>query len=412
MNRKISFLLSALTISLLLTNCSAPKSFSITWPGENLSALTKITEIEEICITPYGGDNSELLFFAVQDANRYSTDNKYVLIKYTNIYRKDSPTSPAIAQKTSGNNFNSSPTYCAKTDRLAFAAILEGAYYSDIYMMNATKGKALTQVTNTQDAIEDHPCFNKEGDLIVYDKRALNVSNKDAEIWIKNIRTGENILLCKGRMPSFSPDGQSIVYVKYTTDSEHTCLWTMDLDGDNQMQLTDARLDAVWHPRFSPDGKHIVFDCYKKTVDNVDLYIIGKDGDNLTQLTINKSYDGQPYWANDGNIYFASDRGRESGKYGIWRFKFDEEDAPEVIELTPSQPVIEPQEPEQVEEPEEIEEIAQPDESGIIYHTVKEGETISQIAKKYGVTLSDIVKWNNLKSTTLKSGQSLKIESK
>lgn len=31
--------------------------------------------------------------------------------------------------------------------------------------------------------------------------------------------------------------------------------------------------------------------------------MIDVDGNNLTQLTINKSYDGQPYWTTDGYIY-------------------------------------------------------------------------------------------------------------
>ena len=43
-------------------------------------------------------------------------------------------------------------------------------------------------------------------------------------------------------------------------------------------------------------------------------------------------------------------------------------------------------------------------------HTVKKGETLNSIAKKYGCSVNDIKKWNNLKSNTVKVGQKLKIK--
>ena len=43
-------------------------------------------------------------------------------------------------------------------------------------------------------------------------------------------------------------------------------------------------------------------------------------------------------------------------------------------------------------------------------HTVKKGETLSSIAKKYGCTVNDIKKWNGLKGNTVKVGQKLKIK--
>ena len=44
-------------------------------------------------------------------------------------------------------------------------------------------------------------------------------------------------------------------------------------------------------------------------------------------------------------------------------------------------------------------------------HVVKKGETLSSIAKKYGCTVSDIKKWNGMKSNTVKVGQKLTIKS-
>jgi LysM repeat protein len=43
-------------------------------------------------------------------------------------------------------------------------------------------------------------------------------------------------------------------------------------------------------------------------------------------------------------------------------------------------------------------------------HTVKKGETLSSISRKYGCTVNDLKKWNGLKSNTVRVGQKLKIK--
>ncbi len=45
------------------------------------------------------------------------------------------------------------------------------------------------------------------------------------------------------------------------------------------------------------------------------------------------------------------------------------------------------------------------------FHVVKQGETLYQLHKKYGVAVEDIKKWNHLNSNTLKKGQKLIISS-
>lgn len=308
--KKICFFLFSLLF--LLSSCGS-KRYAITATGEDLTSLTKVTDNEEPCVSPFGGDNGKDLFFA-------ACENK----DYYNIYKKDNPFSSAMTQKTSGKNRNISPAYCAAIDKIAFQCQLEGSSTSDIYMMNNNQGKALSQITETNDAYELDPCFTNDGKFLVYAK--VMKSNYDlydrfGEVWMKNLITGENILLGNGSQPSFSPDGNTIVFVKYSTDAKSCSIWTMNTDGSNQIQVTDAKKGYAYHPRFSPDGKKIVFDCKRKDKKDNDIYIIDITGDNLSQVTFNKSYDGQPYWTSDGYIYFVSDRGGKEGKRQIWRFK-------------------------------------------------------------------------------------------
>lgn len=43
------------------------------------------------------------------------------------------------------------------------------------------------------------------------------------------------------------------------------------------------------------------------------------------------------------------------------------------------------------------------------YHTIRRGDTLSSIARKYGVSVNNLKKWNNLKETNIRAGQKLKI---
>ena len=305
---------------------------------------------------------------------------------YSNIYRKDNPVSMSMSQLTGGQSHHVAPTYCAAIGKVAFDGRPEGNTISDIYMVDAQQGGALTQITNTPDYMEQYPCFSRDGKMIVYEKRLRSANSKDTELWIKNFETNENIQLGLGRTPSFSPDGRRIVFVKYANDGYATYLCVVNTDGSNLTQLTDAGMGAVWRPCFSPDGKYIVFQCKKQQKDDTDLYVLDRNGNGLTQLTINKSFDGEPFWANDGNIYFTSDRGGRDKHYQIWRFKYlkqiiyDDDDKHDDKHRYVTD-----------------------------YHTVSNGETITDIARRYGITVRDVVKWNNLGTMTISPGMKLKV---
>lgn len=307
-----------MTVAVVFISCST--QYAITETGENLSALTKVTESSEPCISPYGGDNGKNLFYAAREKRGYY-----------NIYKKDDAFSTAVSQKTSGKNFNSSPAYNAATDKIAFRGQLEGSLRPDIFAFNNTKGNALLKLTETDDESEENPCFSPDGKYLVYNKTSFyamvtakgssTVNFYKREIWMKNLENGENMLLTTGIQPSFSPDGKKIVFSK-ETDFLGSNIWIMDTDGGNQIQVTHSERSAyATCPRFSPDGKKIVFVYKKRDKKDCDIYTIDVDGNNLTQLTINKSFDSEPYWTTDDYIYFTSDRGDKKGKYQIWRFK-------------------------------------------------------------------------------------------
>mgnify|MGYP002623468936 CR=1 FL=1 len=380
-----------LGFSMLLASCGS-KNFAMYSPEEvNLQSLNRITDNEDNMFdTPFGGDNNRNLFFAVRDKRGSS-----------NIYLKENPISAAMSPKTSGKNVNVSPTFCAATNKLAYAGRQEGAFINDIFMLDLAQGAAIRRLTNTPTEAERFPCLSLDGRTIVFERCYAGGTARDCQIWSQDLQTESPTLLCQGRMPSLSHDGRSIVFVRITSDGQNACLVVMDRNGQNQTELTDAKMGIVGMPRFSPDDRQIVFHCMKKDKKDNDLYVINRDGTGLTQLTFNKSYDAEPYWANDGYIYFSSDRGGRRGNFQIWRFNYGRayqgSYAPAPTYQAPAPAYSAPT-------PAPI----QNSYSGT-YHTVQNGETITDIARRYGITVRDVVKWNNLTTMTITPGMKLKV---
>ncbi len=130
--------------------------------------------------------------------------------------------------------------------------------------------------------------------------------------------------------PDASPDGRSVVYVKY--DGDKVELWLLDLESGTSRPLTrDGNVNL--EPRFSPDGKRLVF---VSTAYNGRFHIFAMDvasggierltGENRSLLP--RYYYGpfdhelSPVWSPDGDeILYVSNRGRIHGTGGFFRMK-------------------------------------------------------------------------------------------
>ena len=93
------------------------------------------------------------------------------------------------------------------------------------------------------------------------------------------------------RTPSWSPDGSKIAYAA-VRNVDRVDFWNsaldifvMNADGTNPVRLTeDAPVN--WLPSWSPDGKRIVF--MRQTHDDpitADIYVMNADGTDLVNLT-------------------------------------------------------------------------------------------------------------------------------
>lgn len=319
----------AILIVLIISSCSSSKYLMVS-ADESFDALSKITDNDKPSIDPNGGDENSNLVYAAQENDGYY-----------NIYLKDNVLSRAVIQKTSGSNYNLAPNYNATNKKIVFQYFDKTNF--DIYYVDAFEGKAITQITYT-DENEYNPTWSKDGKIVIFEKGAapksyISVTNSSVrkaaqyvnlrvtknQIWLKNIETGELKMLGEGSYPVISPDGKQIAFVKYDLNKRKTeetgTIWVMTIEGSSPKQLTDSQVGYAARPSWSPKGDKIVFHLIKNNKADADIYMINTNGENLKQLTTNKSNDFSPYWSTDNYIYFSSDRGAKKGNYQIWRFK-------------------------------------------------------------------------------------------
>lgn len=114
--------------------------------------------------------------------------------------------------------------------------------------------------------------------------------------------------------PSFSPDGQWIVFEVETDaptpDQQQGSIWKVRADGSNATQLTDGPGTASddRQPNWSPSGDRIVFRRRGFGADEWNLYAMATDGSAIQQITTS-GRDSDPSWSPDGQqIVYSSDQ--------------------------------------------------------------------------------------------------------
>ncbi len=124
----------------------------------------------------------------------------------------------------------------------------------------------------------------------------------------------------RGSDPAWSPDGEWLAYTKFEDGNQ--VLYKIRADdqsarGDTKVVLTPwddgTQIEMV---DWSPDGTQLVFGAWRHEMQ--DLWLVNADGTDLHPITLDRYENREPYWADDGMIYFSSDR--VGGIYNIFRF--------------------------------------------------------------------------------------------
>jgi Tol biopolymer transport system component len=102
------------------------------------------------------------------------------------------------------------------------------------------------------------PQWSPDGSALVFEAVGLSATGQASVTaeWVSADGTGRRTIAQSGRYPSFSPDGQTIVYTKALPTGD--ALWEQPLDGGPGRQiLPDSAFLLITFPRYSPDGQTI-----------------------------------------------------------------------------------------------------------------------------------------------------------
>lgn len=104
------------------------------------------------------------------------------------------------------------------------------------------------------------PHWAPDGSALVFE--GVGLSERGQPIvsadWVAADGTGRRTIAQQARYPSFSPDGQKIVYTKALATGD--ALWETPVSGGEARQIVpDGALLLITYPRYSPDGQTIAF---------------------------------------------------------------------------------------------------------------------------------------------------------
>jgi Tol biopolymer transport system component len=184
-----------------------------------------------------------------------------------------------------GDQAAGSPEWSPDGDRIVYESNESGSF--QVWVMDADGGNQ-TQLTDDPDFEGFQPSFSPDGQSIVFSRCAsplgfmafCDIAVMDAD--------GDNLqtILSDGHWsnvrPGYSPDGDQISFSS-SRGGLQSAVWVMDADGSDPERLTPPRLRAMW-PDWAPDGEHILFgdNC---CVRHSNLWTVEPDGSDLDQIT-------------------------------------------------------------------------------------------------------------------------------
>lgn len=263
-----------------------------------------------------------------------SPDGKYLV--FTSTRHNEHPDiylqkvdGQSITELTSDNCDDAFPTFSPDGKTIAFCSTRSGNW--DIYTMDLD-GKNVTQVTSgpMQDL---HPSFSPDGSRLAY--CSSGGRSGQWELWVVNLSNNEKQMVGTGLFPRWSPnkDKDTIAFQRARQrGSRWFSLWTMDLVDGEARHVTEVAVSsnaAIVSPAWSPDGSKLAFGTIvdpARTVNGKppgqqDVWTIDADGSNRRRITDGAGANTEPCWANDGRIFFVSDRG---GTECIWSARADQ----------------------------------------------------------------------------------------
>ena len=249
------------------------------------------------------------------------------------IYRLDAQETKTALLDENGNDSVNLPgaSWNSITNRLVFASDRGGT--DEIWSMNRDGGDLRQITTGTATGYNIEPSFSPDGQWIVFERDTLEQDDSRQQGSIFKIRADGSGLtrLTDGpgtgvddRQPNWSPTGDRILFQRRVPGADNWDIYTMRPDGSDVRQITKTEASDT-DAGFSPDGNWIVYssDYGGLSVPNIFIQpVTGATPIRITKSQVNE--DGAPSWSSDGRwIAFESHPGAdEDTNASLWKISF------------------------------------------------------------------------------------------
>lgn len=262
----------------------------------------------------------------------------------------------AFINRTDNSAVDSDPAWSPDGGRIAFVSTRSGT--ADLWVMNVD-GTGLTQVTNDEGSVR-FPQWSPDGSMIAYsasvnDQRDIYVveapppaSSVLADFSVATaVPTQVTNDPGTDNEPVWSPDGGKLFF--FSNRDGPGAVWSMDFDGvigSNPVKLTiDLVFACAPGSGFSLVDGRVKLSFVGETDDQLDIWTMDLDGSNQMNVTNSEADEFYSSWADGGPTPLATGAGAmssllgarlifDSDRDGPWQLYSIDEDGSNVVRLT------------------------------------------------------------------------------
>jgi len=136
--------------------------------------------------------------------------------------------------------------------------------------------------------------------------------------------------------PFFSPDGERIVWRRFSEDGARAEIHSARLDGGSERVLT--RLGVMsWAPFYHPSGDYVIFTTNRHGYENFELYLVDARGlRDPVRVTTREGFDGLPVFSPAGDRLLWTSNRTSNGTSQLFVAEWDDAAAREALALEPA----------------------------------------------------------------------------
>lgn len=136
--------------------------------------------------------------------------------------------------------------------------------------------------------------------------------------------------------PFFSPDGERLVWRRFSEDGARAEIHSMRLDGSDERVLTRMGVMS-WAPFYHPSGDYVVFSSNRQGFGNFELELVDARGQREpVRVSRSEGFDGLPVFSPDGEALVWTSQRAPDKKSQLFRARWNDSEARRLLGLPPS----------------------------------------------------------------------------